>query len=454
MRSLILDDVRGVSRGTTSLLVCMCLAVLLAQVDTSVVNLAMRSVGHDLSAGVVGLQWVLDAYNLAYAALLLSGGLLSDLYGRRRLFLIGAAIFTVGSVGCAAAPTISVLIGARAMTGTGSALLLPASLSIIRVAWPNQQARNRALGIWAACNGLAFVVGPTIGGGLVDQFGWRSVFLIAVPLGSAAVALAARVVPESRDLSGRRLDVAGQIWGAVALSCLAFAGIEASHDHVAAAAAFAAAIGALFAFLSVERGHGEAAMLPLALFRRPHFTGVLIATTGMTFGMYGLLFLVPLVWQSPGSSPEAGSSAAVAGLGLVPMAVVFFALSNFSGRLAERVGARTMIGGGVAIIGLGLLVVACGDAARPLWLSEIGMVLAGIGMGLATGPLYGEAVAAVPSERSGSASSLINVARMIGATLGVAVLGAAFAIGGLRAAMVAGAVVQLAGAATAWRALR
>lgn len=273
-------------------------------------------------------------------------------------------------------------------------------------------------------------------------------FLIAVPLGGAAVLLAARVVPESRDPSGRRLDIAGQVWGAVALACLAFAGIEASHDHMLAAGAFAMAVGALLAFLSIERRHGEAAMVPLALFRRRRFTGVLIATAAMTFGMYGLLFLVPLVWQSNGAL-----TAGAAGLGLVPMAAVFFALSNLSGRIAERIGARAMIGGGVAIIGIGLLVVACADAGRPLWLAEIGLVLAGIGMGLATGPLYGEAVAAVPSERSGSASSLINVARMIGATLGVAVLGAAFAIGGLRAAMLAGGVVQIAGAAAAWRAL-
>ena len=449
MRTLTFDDVSGVSRGTTSLLVCMCLAVLLAQVDTSVVNLAMRAVGHDLNAGVVGLQWVLDAYNLAYAVLLLSGGLLSDLYGRRRLFLIGAAIFTIGSTACAAAPSIAVLIAARAITGTGSALLLPASLSIIRVAWPEQQARNRALGVWAGCNGLAFVVGPTIGGGLVDQLGWRSVFLIAVPLGAAAVMLAARVVPESRNPSGRRLDIAGQMLGAVALGCLAFAGIEASHDHVTAACAFVVAVGALCGFVRAERRLGEAAMVPLALFARRRFDGVLVATAGMTFGMYGLLFLVPLVWQSNGAL-----NAGMAGLGLVPMAAVFFALSNVSGRLAERIGARAMIGGGVAIIGVGLLVVACSDAGRPLWLTEIGMVLAGIGMGLATGPLYGEAVAAVPPERAGSASSLINVARMIGATLGVAVLGAAFALGGLRGAMVSGGVVQIAGAATAWRALR
>lgn len=204
----------NIGTGKAALLATMCLAVLLAQVDTSVVNLATHSIRADLGASVVGLQWVLDAYNLTYALLLLTGGLLSDLYGRRRLFLLGAAVFTVGSVVCAAAPWVALLIFGRAITGAGAALLLPASLSIIRVEWQDEQARNRALGIWAACNGLAFVIGPTIGGALVDAFGWRSLFLIAVPLGGAAIGVGLRVIPESRDPADRRLDLIGQLCGA------------------------------------------------------------------------------------------------------------------------------------------------------------------------------------------------------------------------------------------------
>src|SRR5262249_2204516 len=151
---------------------------------------ALRSIGQHLDATVAGLQWILDAYNLAYASLLLSGGLLCDLYGRRRLFLLGTAVFTGGTVLCAAAPSVAVLIAGRAVTGVGAALLLPASLSITRIEWREQQARNRALSIWAACNGLAFTIGPTLGGGLVDWFGWRSVFLIAVPFGATAITMA------------------------------------------------------------------------------------------------------------------------------------------------------------------------------------------------------------------------------------------------------------------------
>jgi MFS transporter, DHA2 family, methylenomycin A resistance protein len=448
-----MTDRFSVSSGKGTLLATMCLAVLLAQVDTSVVNLAIRSIGQSLEAGVTGLQWVLDGYNLAYALLLLTGGLLSDLYGRRLLFLLGAAIFTVGSVVCAAAPDIGLLIGGRAIAGVGAAVLLPASLSIIRVEWKDKQSRNRALGVWAACNGLAFVIGPTIGGALVDTLGWRSVFLIAVPLGAAAIALALRVVPESSDPSGRHLDASGQIWGAVAVAGLALAGIEVARDRIVAAIALAVAIGGFLLFLRTEQRRGSAAMVPLDLFQARRFVGALTATSVMTFGMYGVLFLVPLFWQASGSV-----RAGMAGLALVPMAAVFFVLSNMSGRLAEQIGERSMIGGGTALVGIGLLVIAA-TASGTVWAMQAGLVLTGLGMGLNTGPLFGVAVGSVPAERSGSAASLINVARMIGATLGVAVLGTAFAMAGsgtagLRVAMLVGGIVQIAGASAAWLALR
>ncbi len=440
--------------GSRWVLTTVCLAVLLAQVDTSVVNLALRSIGLRLHAAVTGLQWILDAYNLCYAVLLLTGGLLCDLYGRRRLFIVGAAIFTGGSVLCAAAPGVPLLIAGRAVAGAGAALLLPASLAIIRVAWTEEQARNRALGIWAACNGLAFIIGPALGGLLVDRFGWRSVFLIVVPLGVVAIGCALRVVAESSDPAGRRFDAPGQISGALALAGLALTGIAGAHDRALAAIAGGVGVIALVGFVLIEHRRGPAAMVPLELFGSPRFVGTLTATSAMTFGMYGVLFLVPLVWQS-----GAVFAAGTAGIALMPMAGVFFVVSNASGRLLESIGARVLISGGTALIGVGLFVIAFSAAGEPLWLAEMGLVLSGLGMGLNTGPLYGVAVAAVPAARSGSAASLINVARMIGATLGVAVLGTAFALGGaggagLRAAMLLGGAVQIVGGAVAWRALR
>jgi EmrB/QacA subfamily drug resistance transporter len=432
----------------------MCLSVLLAQVDTSVVNLAIRSIGAQFGGSVASLQWVLDAYNLSYAVLLLTGGLLADLYGRRRLFLTGSAIFVGGSVACAAAPDILVLIAGRVIAGAGAALLLPASLSIIRVEWPEERARNRALGVWASCNGLAFVVGPTLGGILVDVFGWRSVFLIVVPLGLAAIGLALRTIPESFDPKGRKFDLMGQVLGAATLGGLALAGITAAHDRTVAGVALAGATIGCLLFLRAERRIGEAAMVPLDLFGHRAFVGALMATAAMTFGMYGVLFLVPLAWLTSGTL-----AAGTAGLALMPMAGVFFVLSNLSGRLAEQIGARAMICGGTALIGVGLFVIATTAAGRPLGLAEAGLVLTGLGMGLNTGPLFGVAVAAVPPARSGSASSLINVARMVGATMGVAVLGTAFSAAGagapgLRTAMVLGGAVQTMGACAAYLALR
>jgi len=435
-------------------LATLCLAVLVAQLDTAVVNLATRPIGAHFQAGVDALQWVLDSYNLVYAVLLLTGGLLADLYGRRRVFMMGLAIFVVASLVCAAAPTISVLIAGRAGTGLGAALLVPASLAIIRIAWRDETERGRALGIWAACNGLAMAIGPTLGGLLIHAFGWRSIFLVVIPVGAAGLALAPRAIEESADPHGRSFDAAAQALGAVALGGLALAAIESHGRPLVAAIAFVVALVALALFLRVERRQGDAALVPIDIFRADAFRGAIAATAAMTFGMYGVLFLVPLTWQSSGAL-----SATQAGLALVPMALVFVLLSPLSGRLTEKLGLRVMTAVGVAVIGAGLLVIAIGADRSSIAIDEIGLVLTGLGMGIATGPLMAAAVGAVGHARSGTASALINVARMAGATIGVAVLGAVYALAGggangLALAMLAGGAVQLAGAATAWTAMR
>jgi MFS transporter, DHA2 family, methylenomycin A resistance protein len=435
-------------------LLSLCLAVLVAQVDTSVVNLAMDPIGATFQARVGALQWVLDGYNLTYAVLLLTGGLLADLYGRRRAFQAGAALLAAGSVACALAPAIGVLIAARVVTGIGAALLLPTSLAIVRVVWIDQAERRRALGVWASCNGLAFIIGPTIGGLLIQRFGWPSVFLLVVPLALAALTLAALVIPESADPQDRHLDLPGQFLGAVALGGLVFAAIDGHQGGRAWIASLAISVCALPGFLAVEKRAKAAALVPLELFRNAGFCGAVAATASMTFGIYGMIFLVPLIWQQSGLlGPEA------AGLGLLPCAVLFVMVSPRSGHMAQRVGLRVMAAGGTALCGCGLLVLAATQAGQPFLLAEIGLGLTGIGMGMNTGPLMSVAVEAVTVARSGTASALINVARMAGATLGVAFLGAAFALGhggvqGLRAAMVTGGTVQLCGALAAWATIR
>ncbi|HUC48011.1 MAG TPA: MFS transporter [Xanthobacteraceae bacterium] len=431
-------------------LLTLCLGVLIAQVDTSVVNLAMQPIGAAFGASVSALQWVLDAYNLTYAVLLLSGGLIADLCGRRRAFQAGAAVLTVASIGCALAKSVDFLVAARAVAGLGSALLLPASLSIVRVVWLDQNERRRALGVWASCNGLAFVIGPSLGGVLIRYFGWPSVFLLTVPMALAALVLAALVVPESSDPRGRHFDLVGQVFGSLVLGGLVFAVISGRPGGWPAIGALIVAVVALPLFLFVERRADTAALVPLTLFRNAAFCGAMAATASMTFGAYGVIFLLPLLWQSSGLlTPE------MAGLALMPCALAFFVIAPRSGHLAQHLGVRTMTAGGTALIGCGLLALAATQGGAPLMLAEAGLLVVGVGMGLNTGPLMSVAVDAVSAARSGTASALINVARMAGATLGVACLGTVFAIwhggaDGLRAAMLLGGGVQLCGALVAF----
>src|SRR5215475_2935786 len=197
---------RTTGHNKALVLITTSLGVLIAQIDTSVVNLAVKHIGADLHAGLTSLQWVVDIYNLAYASLLLTAGTLADLYGRRRIFALGIALFTLGSLVCGLAPNTQTLIAGRAVAGIGAALEIPTSLAILTVAFRDTRERTWALGIWASCNGLAFIIGPTLGGILVDIAGWRSIFLLIIPVSVLALTLAFTSVPESRDPAGRRLD--------------------------------------------------------------------------------------------------------------------------------------------------------------------------------------------------------------------------------------------------------
>jgi MFS family permease len=299
---------------------------------------------------------------------------------------------------------------------------------------------------------VALAIGPTLGGFLLAQWGWRSIFAVVVPLGIAAVILARLVLPETSDPQERHFDPGAQVLGALALGGLTFAAIESHGSTTMAVAALALAAVSLAFFIRIEARHGAAALVPLDLFRQRALTGAATATAGMTFGMYGTVFVLPLAWLSTGMLDTVH-----AGLALMPTALTFIVVSPFSGALATRFGARLMSAGGVAVIGCGLLTI--GTTAPALLGAEIGLALTGIGMGLATGPLMGTAVGAVPATRAGTASSLINVARMAGATIGVAAMGAAFAlmgggVPGVRVAMLLGGAVQLTAAAVGWRTTR
>jgi predicted MFS family arabinose efflux permease len=310
------------------------------------------------------------------------------------------------------------------------------------------------LGIWASCNGLAFAIRPTLGGALIDQFGWRSVFLLVVPVGVLAFALAAAAVPAPADPEERHFDLSGQVLGALALGGLAYTAI-ASHDGGRSwALALFVALVALALFVAAERRLGGAALVPLDLFRIGPFVGAIAATAAMCFGRYRMIFLLPLVWQ-----PLGHFTPREAGLALMPMSLVLFVVSTQSGALTRRLGAGALTAGGTAMIGCGLFVVSATDAGSPMPLAQCGLSLAGLGIGLNSASLFSIAVGSVGAERSGTAGALINVAGMAGATLGVALLGTVFRLShggpeGLRMALLISGFVQLCGGLAAFATIR
>ncbi|MFL6803181.1 MAG: MFS transporter [Xanthobacteraceae bacterium] len=447
----------GARANKNAILFTMCLGVFVAQLDSSVVNLAVKHIGSDLDPRVNALQWVVDSYNLVYASLLLTGGALGDLYGRTRIFICGIALIVIGSVICALAPNAGILIAGRVTTGIGAALELPTSLAIVTVTYADAKERGRAIGIWASCNGLAIAVGPTIGGLLVDVAGWRSIFVMAVPVTALALVLAIKAVPESKDPEGRRLDPIGQALAIAALAALSFVMIEGPHwgwtsPVIVALAVVCAVTFALF--LRIEAGR-KGALVPLDVFGNAAFSAALAIAGLMTFGMYAMLFVVPLYLQSTG-----GLSAFATGLVLLPMSVVFMIVSQYSGSLANRMGARMIMSAGMGLMGIGLLFLTLIGRVPNIWLIEVALLVVGVGLGLNTGPVNSVAVANVTASRSGTASGLLNTTRMIGATLGIAVLGSVFAVhtsegtaesmvSGLHVALFGGAIAELVGAALA-----
>ncbi len=447
------------AQGRVLVLLTMSLGVLIAQIDTSVVNLAVKQIGAALDAGVTALQWVVDAYNLVYASLLLTAGTLADLFGRRRVFALGIALFTLGSLVCGLAPNVTILIAGRAIAGLGAALEIPTSLAILTVAYPETNERSRALGVWASCNGLAFIIGPTLGGVLVDAAGWRSIFLLIIPLALVTLALTFTTVPESKDPKGRKLDLPGQGLAVAALGALALAVIEGPRwgwTSLGSAIAFGVSIAGAASFLRRQAG-SDAALVPLAILKNRVFAASLAIAAAMTFGMYAMLFLTPLYLQA-----ARGNSALIAGIELLPMSIAFVIVSQSSGKIANAFGPRLPMVAGMAAMGAGLFMLALIAVNDSLALIEAALLVIGCGLGLNTAPVNGVAVANVPPARSGTASGLVNTARMIGATLGVAVLGAVFAtfaggsgehsriIAGLVPAYVGGGIGEFAGAIAAF----
>jgi EmrB/QacA subfamily drug resistance transporter len=393
----------------------------LAQLDGSVVNVALPRIGTNLHAGLTSLQWTLNAYTLTLSGLLLLGGSLGDRLGRRLVFVVGAVGFTIASVGCALAPNADVLVGMRAVQGVGAALLTPGSLAILQAVFRRED-RAVAVGAWSGIGGVATAFGPVLGGVLVGvaPWGWRLVFLINVPIAAFVIAMALRHVPETRDTEVRgRIDVAG-----AALACIGLAGViygltegPARHWGTAPTAAVIVGVLLLVAFVIVQSRLAEP-LLPLGLFRTRQFTAANLVTFAVYGALSGGLFLVPVELQRvSGFSPvEAGSA-------LLPITVIMLLLSARMGRLATRIGPRIPMTVGPIVAGAGMSLFVRLGPSSTYWTGVLpAMLVFGLGMSITVAPLTATALAAAPDHNAGIASAVNNDIARIGGLLAVAVL--------------------------------
>jgi DHA2 family methylenomycin A resistance protein-like MFS transporter len=393
------------------------------QLDVTIVNVALPQIGSHLHAGVAGLQWVVDAYTLSFAALLISAGVIGDRFGSRRAYLAGFAIFTVASVICGLAPIIGVLIAARALQGAGAALLVPTSLAILtHSSAENPALRARMVGLWTAAGGVSIAAGPVAGGLLLASFGWRSIFLVNIFLCCAAILLVLRFIPsDPQSAKTQRLDPIGQVLAIVALTGLVGAVIEGGRIGPAHATVIAGAIlgvVAMAAFLYVE-SRTESPMLPLQFFRRSGFSAAVGFGIIVNLTYYGAIFVISLYLQQ-----SRGYSALRTGIAFLPLTATFIVSNIICGWLTARTGPRTpmILGALVGTAGYALLFRLNGDTSLPGMLPAF--VLIPGGMGLAVPAMTTAILSSVPRERSGTASAVLNTARQAGGAVGVAIFGA------------------------------
>ncbi len=401
-------------------LLAVALGYFMVILDATAVNLTLPAVSHDLGGGITGRQWVVDGYTLAFAALLLSGGVAGDRFGPRRTFLGGGALFTAASAGCALAPSIAVLVAVRLVQGAAAALLVPTSLALLQASYPERAIRARAAGLWGGVGGLAAASGPVLGGALTAAASWRLVFLVNVPAGVLACWLTRRRVPAAPGAPDRRGDPAGQVTVIVALTALTGGLIEAGpHGWWSwpVAAGLTVAAVAATVFRAAER-RAACPMLPPAMARRPVLAAGSLVGLLINLGFYGQLFVFSLyLQQTRGDAPLA------AGLSLVPEAAAVPVAAVLSGRLTGRQGPRRTMITGLLLGTAGLSGLALAGAATPYWMLVVPMLAAGSGMALTMPAATTAVLEAAPPGRSAAAAGLLNTARQVGSALGVAVAG-------------------------------
>jgi DHA2 family methylenomycin A resistance protein-like MFS transporter len=391
-------------------------------VSTTVVGVALPSIGQDLRASATALEWIVDAYVLVYASLLVAGGVIGDRRGRKGVFVLGVTLFGLGALTCGLAPSVGVLLVGRVVQGLGPALLIPGSLTIIRATFEEPHKRAQAIGLWSTSSGLALAVGPALGGVVVDAAGWRWVFLLNVPLAAALVLLAARFVPRLAPTPAKsRFDWLGAILTTAGVAALTFAVIEGQHRGWASAsilAAFAAGVVAMVGFIWWERRLAEP-LVDVSLFLRPRFAAANVAGLVVFFSFVGAIVYFSAYFQQVQGHPPV-----VAGLDVSAIGVAFALASPLSGRLVGRFGPLKPMLAGLIVSGaatLGLLRLGPETPIGAIWWD---FALVGFGIGLCLTPMTATAVSAVDASHAGMASAVHNALRQLGQVLGVAVLGA------------------------------
>ena len=428
-------------------LIAVALGYFMVILDATAVNLALPAISRDLGGGVTGLQWVVDGYTLAFAALLLSAGVTGDRFGPRRVFLAGLALFTAASAGCALAPGIGVLVGIRLVQGVGAALLVPTSLALLQASYPDRAMRARAVGLWGGVGGLAAASGPVLGGALTTLASWRLVFAINVPVGLFAWWLTRRRVATPAGARDRRGDPAGQLTAIVALTALTGGLIEAGPHGWASwpvLGGLVVAVLAAAAFVAVQR-RVRSPMLPLPLLRRPTLSAGSVVGLLINLGFYGQLFGYSLYLQQ-----VRGYSPLIAGLALLPEACAVPVAAVLSGRITSHGGPRRTMVAGLSLGSAGLFALLVSGPSTPYWVLVLPMLAAGAGMALTLPAATTAVMDAAPADRGGAAAGLLNTARQVGSALGVAAAGSLLAsragfLPGLHLALAVSGVAFLAG---------
>ena len=430
--------------------------------DNTIVNVALPAIEHSLHMSISSLEWIVTAYALTFAALLITGGKLGDMFGRRKMFIVGLVVFTLASLACGLAPSAGFLIGARAVQGIGAALMNPATLSIITATFPPKE-RGQAIGIWAGVSALALAIGPLLGGLIVDNINWHWIFYVNVPVGVVGIVVSYFFIKESRDTSHEQsIDLPGLVTSGAALLALSYALIEGNNHGWTSPEILGLFVGAavlLAAFILLELRQ-RLPMLDLSLFKIGSFVGANLVAMLVSLGMFGVFFYISLYVQN-----ILGYSPTKAGAIFLPMTVLIILVAPIAGKLSDRVGSRWLMGAGMGILGVSLLLYQRIGLHTGFWSLLPQLLLGGLGMALTMSPMTSAAMGSVPIDKAGVGSGVLNSFRQVGGSLGIALMGAILLsyqhptrlkqvaaqqfVDGLHAALLVSAVIAFAAAAVA-----